>query len=95
MSTLTSDISKVPSSFPTVRASVGVHLVFIQAGFAVHPPTTLHLVWGGRYMKTDLTDQFVWWCVHKLTVIPTSLVSHLLHLLVSGEHYTYISKTAK
>ena len=63
--------------------------MFIQAGFAVDSPTACHLVWGGRYMKADLTHQFVWWCLHKLAVI--SIGSHLSHL---SENIMYISKTA-
>ena len=58
--------------------------MFIQAGFAVDPPTACHLVWGARYMKADLTHQFVWWCVHKLVVISAiigSIGSHLLQRL--------------
>ena len=58
--------------------------MFIQAGFAVDPPTARHLVWGTGHKKADLTDQLVWWWVHKLAVITMSIGSHLLHL--SEEH---------
>ena len=85
---LTSGVSKVPSSFPAVWASVGVFLMFIQAGFAVDPPKACHLVWDGRYEKADLTHQFVWRWIHKLAVITMSIGSHLSHL---SENIMYIS----
>ena len=74
-SSLTSGVRKVLPSFPTVWTSERVPLVLIQAGIAVDPPTARHLVWGGGYKKADLTHQFVWWWVHKLVVIPTSVGS--------------------
>ena len=77
-SSLTSGVREVQavlSSFPAVWASPGAFLMFIQAGLAVHPPKACHLVWAGRYEEADLTHQFVWWCVHKLAVISTSLGS--------------------
>ena len=84
MNTLTSDVREAVKFFlPTVWASVGVFLVFIQAGFAVDSPAACHFVWTVGYNKADLTDKFVWRCVHKLAVISTSLGSigsHLLHL---------------
>ena len=82
-SSLTSGIREVLSSFPAVWTSPGAFLVFIQTGIAVDPPTACQLVWGGRYMKADLTHQFVWWCVHKLAVISTSLGSIGSHLLAT------------
>ena len=85
---LTSGITKSSVlSFPAVWTSSGVFLMFIQTGFAVDPPTTLHLVWTAGHKKADLTHQFVWWCVHKLIVIPTrvgSIGSHLLHMRVGN-----------
>ena len=54
--------------------------MFIQAGLAVDPPTARHLVGGAGHKKADLTHQLVWWCVHKLAVIPSSqgnIGSHL------------------
>ena len=83
---LTSGVREVPSFLPAVWASAGAFLIFIQTGFAVDPPTACHLVWGGRYMKADLTDQFVWRWIHKLAVI--SIGSHLSHL---SENIMYIS----
>ena len=75
LSSLTSGVREVLSSLPTVWASERVPLVFIQAGFAVDPPTASYLVGGASYKKADLTHQFVWWCLHKLAVIPASLGS--------------------
>ena len=69
----TSGIRKVLSSFPTVWASAGVFLVFIQAGFAVYPPTARQLVGSMGCIKADLTHQFVWWCIRKRAVIPFGL----------------------
>ena len=57
--------------------------MLIQAGIAVDPPTACHLVWGGRYEKADLTNQFVWWCLNKLAVISTSVGSIESHLLAT------------
>ena len=57
--------------------------MFVQAGLAVDPPTARHLVRGAGHKKTDLTHQLVWWCVHKLAVIPSSqgnIGSHLFYL---------------
>ena len=86
MNALTSDVKEAVKVFlPTVWANVGVFLVFIQTGFAVDSPTACHLVWTVGYKKTNLTHQFVWWCVYKLAVISTSLGSigsHLLHLKI-------------
>ena len=82
-SSLTSDVREVLSSFSAVWASAGAFLVFIQAGFAVDPPTACHLMWTASYMKADLTDQLVWWCVHKLAVITTSVGSIGSHLLAT------------
>ena len=74
--------------------------MFIQAGFAVDPPTACHLVWIASYMKADLTHQLVRRCVHKLAVIPASLVSigsHLLHLktetFISFQQFTSLRIT--
>ena len=80
LSSLTSGVREVLSSFPTVWASSGAFLVLIQAGFAVDPPTASHLVWTVGHMKADLTDQLVRWCVHKTAVISISIGSHLLYL---------------
>ena len=89
---LTSDVREVLSSFPAVWASIRVFLVFIQAGFAVDPPTASYLVGGARYKKADLTHQFVWWCVHKLAVISTSVESVGSHLFAThAEAKWYIS----
>ena len=55
--------------------------MFIQAGFAVDPPTACHLVWTVGHSLTYLTHQLVWWSFHKLAVIATkcgSIESHLL-----------------
>ena len=82
-SSLTSGVREVLSPFPTVWTSERVPLVFIQAGIAVDSPTARHLVGGGGYKKTDLTDQFVWWRVHKLAVIATSVGSVGSHLLAT------------
>ena len=68
--------------------------MFIQAGIAIDSPTACHLVWGGRYMKADLTHQFVWWCVHKIAVIPTSvgsIGSHLLATHAEVEWYSHLT----
>ena len=80
-SSLTSDVKEILSSFPTVWTSERVPLMLIQAGIAVDPPTARHLVGGASYKKADLTHQFVWWCVHKLVVISTSVGSVGSHLL--------------
>ena len=84
VNTLTPDVREAVKFFlPTVWVSVGVFLVFIQAGFAVDSPTACHLVGNLGHKKADLTHQFVWWCVHKLVVIPASvgsIGSHQLHL---------------
>ena len=82
-SSLTSDVRKVLSSFPTVWTSDRVPLVLIQAGIAVDPPTACQLVWCGGYKEADLTHQFVWWCVHKFAVISTSVGSIGSHLLAT------------
>ena len=71
-SSLTSDVREILSSFPTVWTSERVPLMLIQAGIAVDFPTACHLVGGASHKKADLTDQFVWWCLHKLAVIPTN-----------------------
>ena len=66
--------------------------MFIQTDIAVDPPTACHLVWGGRYEKADLAHQFVWWCLHKLAVISTSVGSIGSHLLATHvEAKWYIS----
>ena len=75
LSSLTSGVREVLSSLPAIWASERVSLVFIQASFAVDSPTACHLIRIARYMKADLTHQFVRWCVHKLAVIPASLGS--------------------
>ena len=85
MSEFTSGVREVLPSFPTVGASPRAFLVFVQAGFAVDPPTTCHLVWGTGYKKADLTRQLVWWCLHKLAVIPASIGSIGSHLLEKGQ----------
>ena len=91
LSPLTPDVRKVLTNFSAVwaffgvNAGLGMSLVFVQAGFTEDSPTACHLVWTVSHKKADLTHQFVWWCVHKLTVIPTncgSIRSHLLHLCV-------------
>ena len=66
------------ASFPAVWASTGV---FLQAGFTVDLPTACHFVGNMGNKKADLTVQFVWWCLHKLAVISTSLGSIGSHLL--------------
>ena len=66
--------------------------MFIQASFAVDPPTACHLVWIAGHMKADLTHQFVWWCLHKLAVISTSvgsIGSHLLQTVWTTYFYNY------
>ena len=75
LSSLTSGVREVLSSLPTVWANGGAFFVFIQADFAVDPPTACHLIWIAGYMKADLAHQFVRWCVHKFAVIPASLGS--------------------
>ena len=82
-SLLTSGVRELLSSFPAVWTNAGVFFVFVQAGFAVDPPTACYLVWGGGYMKADLKYQFVWWRLHKLAVTVSagsvgSIGSHLL-----------------
>ena len=89
---LTSGIRKASLSFSAVWAGVGESLVFVQAGLAVDPPTAWHLVGGAGHKKADLTHQFVWWCVHKRAVIPTSqgnIGSHLhyLHKVVNVHQF--------
>ena len=85
------------ASVPAVMTSIGVFLVFIQAGFAVDPPTAWHLVGYTGYMKADLALQLVWWCVHKLAFISASLGSigsigsHLLQRV--GTTCSYICRT--
>ena len=68
--------------------------MFIQTDFAVDPPTACCLVWTAGYMKTDLTDQLAWWCLHKLAVISTSVGSHLSQRdfsLKQQPHCTFMS----
>ena len=79
LSSLTSGVREVLSSFPAVWASPGAFFVFIQASFAVDSPTTCHLVWSVGHVKADLTDQFVRWCLHKVAVISSTVGSHLLY----------------
>jgi len=84
---LTSDVWKASSTFPTVWAGEGMSLMFIQAGLAVDPPTAGHLVRDTSHEKTDLTHQFIRWCLHKLAIVPTShwkVGSHLLQFLQPG-----------
>lgn len=69
---LTSGVRKALTSVPAVWTGIRVSLVFIKAGFAVDLPAAWHLVGFMRHKKADLTDQLVWWCVHKLAVIPSS-----------------------
>jgi len=78
---LTSDVREALSRLPAVWASAWAFVVFIQAGFAVDPPTACHLVGTVRHSLTDLTHQFVWWCLHKLAVIATNCGSTGCHLL--------------
>ena len=89
-SLLTSDISKVLSSFPTVWANVGVLLMFIQTGFAVDPPTACHLTWTASYIKADLTHQLVWWGLQKIAVISTRHLSSWNHLLQLETKCSYV-----
>ena len=68
--------------------------MLIQAGIAVDPPTACYLVWGGGYKKADLAHQFVWWWVHKLAIISTSvgnIGSHLLATHVEANGTSYVS----
>ena len=74
------EIQAVLSSFPAVGQ---VLERFFQTGLAVDPPIACHLVWGGGYKEADLTHQFVWWCVHKLAVISTSVERLRSHLLAT------------
>ena len=71
-SSLTSDVREILSSFPTVWTSERMPFMLFQAGIAVDPPTAHHLVGGASHKKGDLAHQFVWWCLHKLAVIPTN-----------------------
>ena len=87
LKSLTSDVREAIKIFlPAVWANAGVFYVFIQAGFAEDSPTIHHLVWIAGYMKADLTDQFVWWCLHKLAI------SHICH---SYEYWNPASYTGE
>ena len=79
-SSLISGVREVLSSFPAIWASAGAFLVFIHAGFAIDCPTAGHLVWSAGHMKADLTNQSVWWRLHKIAVISTCRLSSWSHL---------------
>ena len=64
--------------------------MFIQAGFAVDPPTACHLVWTVGHKKADLTHQLVWWYLDKLAVISPSVGSIRSHLLQRVENNVHV-----